>query len=80
MKKYYWPMAVALDCNNVPVQLFTNESCDLTKCRDVFKNWQDNYNYTLLVTWIDVIDSDDGTKTLINHRCHVNAIGQVKKL
>lgn len=80
--KQYWPMAVAMDYEHnpyKPLQLFTYDSClSIEKCGEVFKSWQNDCNYTLLCTWIDVTDGE--SKKLINHRCWVNAIGQVKKI
>ena len=76
--KQYWPMAVALD-KGQPIALHTYDSCmSLQETNKVFKCWQDDYNYQLLTTWIDVIE--DGKRDIINHRVHVNAIGQVKKI
>lgn len=77
--KQYWPMAVAMNCEHDPSQLFTYDSClSVKQCNDVFKKWQDDCEYTLLCTWIEV--SEDGYRDIINHRCWVNAIGQVKKI
>ena len=77
--KQYWPMAVVMNYEHNPLQLFTYDSClSIEKCGEVFKSWQNDCNYTLLCTWIDVTDGE--SKKLINHRCWVNAIGQVKKI
>lgn len=77
--KQYWPMAVAMNCEHDPFQLFTYDSClSINECGDVFKKWQDDYQYILLSTWIDVTDGDK--RSIINHRCHVNNVGQVRKI
>ena len=76
--KQYWPMVVALE-HDGPTLLFTYDSClSVEACESVFKLWQDAHHYKLLVTWIDCIEGE--YKTLIEHKCHVNAIGQVKKI
>ncbi len=77
--KQYWPNAVALDYQNKPSRLFTYDSCESVKdCGEVFKCWQDKYDYSLLSTWIEVVEGEK--RDCINHRCYVNAIGQVKKI
>ena len=77
--KQYWPMAVALDNYGKPAQLFTYDSCNsVLGASKVFKCWQNDYDYQLLTTWIDV--TEDGERDIINHRCHVNNLGQVKKI
>lgn len=74
----YWPMAVALDPKGNPESLFTCNSClDIDKARQQMKLWQDHYKYKLLVTWINRVD-EDGNRTILDHRCHVNAIGSVE--
>ena len=78
--KQYWPNAIVCNEYEKPFSLHTTDSClDLQECAKIFKCWQDDYQYKLLSTWIDVVD-DDGSRNIINHRCHVNILGQVKKI
>lgn len=71
----YRPEAIALD-NGKPVHLFTYDGCfSIEDCKKVFKCWQDDYSYSLLVTWIETSEN-----TIIEHCVHVNVIGQVKKI
>lgn len=75
MMKQYWPAAIALDSDGKAISLFTYDSCLSVEATELmFKIWQDNYHYTLLCIWVQC------NGEIINHRCLVNAIGQVKKI
>lgn len=74
--KQYWPMAVALD-NGKPIMLFTYDSAlSIESAKSVFKSWQDNYNYVLLSSWIHTDDSSE----VLEHRCYVDSLGNVRKI
>jgi hypothetical protein len=78
--KEYFPMAVVMD-NGRPIQLHTYDGTySLQKARGQFKIWQNDYNYVLLTTWIQVVDNLIGKEFIMDHKCYINILGQVEKL
>ena len=62
----YWANAIALNDIGKPTRLFTSCSVDNpNKCEETFANWEKNYGYKFLISWIDKED-DDGNITIIS--------------
>ena len=72
----YWPVAIVMPKGEMPRLQYTYDSVHtLTKAEEVFLNWQNNYHYILLATWIEE-RTDSGEKNIIDLRTYVDSWGR----
>ena len=68
---YYSPNAIALDTNGHVDRLFTYGHCQNRKdCKKAFENWEKNYGYKFLSTWILVTDENGKRVRVISHKTY----------
>ena len=76
----YWPVAIVIPKGETPRLQYTYDPVHtLTKAEEVFLNWQNNYCYILLATWIEE-HADSGEKNIIDLKTYVDSWGHLKEL
>ncbi len=76
----YLPVAIVMPKGEAPRLQYTYDSVhSLRKAEEVFLNWQNNYGYILLATWVEE-RTDSGEKNIINLRTYVDSWGHLKEL
>lgn len=77
----YWPVAIVMPKGEMPRLQYTYDSVHtLTKAEEVFLNWQNNYHYILLATWIEERTDSGERNNIINFRTYVDSWGRTVKL
>ena len=55
---WWWPRAVT----STGKELFTSNACSLSKCSEVFKTWEDGYDYILKEMYAVQIKNGEETR------------------
>ena len=66
----YWTHAIALTpSDNKPVKLFTYDSSTcISDCDKIINTWRDDYEYKLLISWVEANYDNGNTGKQIIHK------------